>query len=110
MVVDLPRTVGSLSHLLFSLIRHASEGTRDEDPRSKDVAGRDDRSRILKVLLDQHILIVGQGKPTATSQDGAVVLLTPNGQRETRLNGNGITLLDFGGPTDALFGLTLTPT
>lgn len=74
-----------------------------------DVAGQDDRSRTLKILPDQHVLIVGQGKPTATSQDGAVVLLTPNGRRETKLNGNGVTLLDFSGPTDALFGLVLSP-
>ena len=35
MVVDLPRTGCSLSNLLVPLIRHASEGTREEDPRSK---------------------------------------------------------------------------
>ena len=74
-----------------------------------DVAGQDDRSRTLKVLPDQRVLIVGQGKQTATTQEGAVVLLTPNGQRETRLNGNGVALLDFGGVTDALFGLALSP-
>ncbi len=73
-----------------------------------DVAGQDDRSRKLEVLPDQRVLIVGQGKPTATTQDGALVLLTPNGQRDTRLNGNGVALIDFGGPTDALFGLALS--
>jgi uncharacterized delta-60 repeat protein len=74
-----------------------------------DAAGQDDRSRTLKVLPDQRVLIIGQGKPTTTSQDGAVVLLTPNGQRETKLNGNGVALIDFGGATDALFGLALSP-
>ncbi len=74
-----------------------------------DVAGEDDRSRTLKVLPDQRVLILGQGKPTATSQDAAVVLLTPDGQRDTKLNGNGVALLDFGGPTDALFGLAHSP-
>ena len=74
-----------------------------------DVAGEDDRSRTLKVLPDQRVLILGQGKPTATSQDAAVVLLTPDGQRDTKLNGNGVVLLDFGGPTDALFGLAHSP-
>lgn len=73
-----------------------------------DVAGQDDRSRKLEVLPDQRVLIVGQGKPTATTQDGALVLLTPNGQRDRRLNGNGVALIDFGGPTDALFGLALS--
>jgi uncharacterized delta-60 repeat protein len=73
-----------------------------------DVAGQDDRSRVLKILPDQRVLIVGQGKPTSSSQDGAVVLLTANGQREAKLNGNGVVLLDFGGPTDALFGLALS--
>ncbi len=61
-----------------------------------DVAGQDDRSRTLGILPDRRILIVGEGKPTTTSQDGAVVLLTHNGQREIKLNGNGITLFDFG--------------
>lgn len=74
-----------------------------------DVAGQDDRSRTLQILPDQSVLIVGQGKPTATTQDGALVLLTPNGQRDTRLNGNGVVLIDLGGPTDALFGLALSP-
>lgn len=73
-----------------------------------DVASQDDRSRTLKVLPDQRVLIVGQGKQTATTQEGAVVLLTPNGLRERRLNGNGLALIDFGGPTDALFGLALS--
>jgi uncharacterized delta-60 repeat protein len=73
-----------------------------------DVAGQDARSRKLEVLPDQRVLIVGQGKPTAMTQDGALVLLTPNGQRDTRLNGNGVALIDFGGPTDALFGLALS--
>lgn len=35
MVMDAPRTVRSFSDLCRSLIRHASEGTREEDPRSK---------------------------------------------------------------------------
>ena len=74
-----------------------------------DAAGQDDRSRTLKVLPDQRVLIIGQGKPTTTSQDGAVVLLTPNGQPETKLNDNGVALIDFGGATDALFGLALSP-
>lgn len=73
-----------------------------------DVASEDDRSRTLKILPDQRVLIVGQGKQTATTQEGAVVLLTPDGQRETQLNGNGVALIDLGGPTDALFGLTLS--
>lgn len=35
MVMDAPRTVRSFSDLCLSLIQHASEGTREEDPRSK---------------------------------------------------------------------------
>jgi hypothetical protein len=35
MVVDLPRTVRSLTNLIVPLIHHAPEGTRQEDPRSK---------------------------------------------------------------------------
>ena len=42
-----------------------------------DVAGQDIRSRTLQILPDQRVLIVGQGKPTATTQNGALILLTP---------------------------------
>ena len=42
-----------------------------------DVAGQDVRSRTLQILPDQRVLIVGQGKPTATTQNGALILLTP---------------------------------
>lgn len=63
----------------------------------------------MRVLPDQRVLIVGQGKQTATSQDGVVVLLTPIGQRETNLNGNGVVLIDLGGSNDALFELALSP-
>lgn len=73
-----------------------------------DVASQDDRSRTVRVLPDQRVLIVGQGKQTATTQDGVVVLLTPSGHRETKLNGNGVALIDFGGSNDALFGLALS--
>lgn len=34
---------------------------------------------------------------------------TPSGQREIKLNGNGVVLIAFGGPTDARFGLALSP-
>ncbi len=74
-----------------------------------DVAGQDDRSRKLEILPDQRILIVGQGKPLATRQDGALVLLTANGQRDARFNGNGVALFHLGGATDALFGVVTTP-
>lgn len=74
-----------------------------------EIASQDDRSRTLKVLPDRRVLIVGQGKQTVTTQEDAVVLLTPNGQRETKLNGNGVVLLDFGDPTDPFFGLALSP-
>lgn len=62
--------------------RFLSDGTWDKTYGNNgvaviDVAGQDDRSRTLQILPDQGVLIVGQGKPTATTQDGALVLLTP---------------------------------
>ncbi len=74
-----------------------------------DVASQDDRSRTLQILPNQGVLVVGQGKPAATTQDAALVLLTPNGQRDTKLNGNGVALIALGGPTGAPFGLALSP-
>lgn len=35
MVVDLPCTVRSIANPIFPLIRHAPEGTKERDPRSK---------------------------------------------------------------------------
>ena len=95
--------------------RFLSDGTWDKtygnnDVAVIDVAGQDDRSRKVAILPDQRVLIVGQGKPDATTQDGTLVLLTPSDQRDTTLNGNGIALIDLPGPTDALFGLAVTPT
>ena len=103
-----PGTVDIISARFFP------DGTWDKTYGEKgvamiDVAGQDDRSRKVAILPDQRVLIVGQGKPTATAQDGAVVLLTPDGQRDTTLNGNGVVLIDFGSSADALFGLTLSP-
>ncbi|HBH81673.1 MAG TPA: hypothetical protein DDY39_17750, partial [Nitrospira sp.] len=94
--------------------RFLSDGTWDKSYGDAglttiDVTGQDDRSRTVRVLPDQRVLIVGQGKQTATTQDGVVVLLTPSGQRETKLNGNGVALIDLGGSNDALFGLALSP-
>lgn len=94
--------------------RFLSNGSWDQSYGDKgvaviDVAGQDDRSRKLEVLPDGRVLIVGQGKPTASTQDGALVVLSPDGRRDTRLNGNGIALLDLGGSTDALFGVALSP-
>lgn len=73
-----------------------------------DMVGQDDRSRTLQILPDQGVLISGQGKTDGTTQDGDLVLLTPNGHRDTRLNGNGGALIDLGGPPNALFGLALS--
>ena len=103
-----PGTVDSIS------ARFLPDGIWDKTYGEKgvamiDVTGQDDRSRKVAILPDQRVLIVGQGKPTPTTQDGAVVLLTPDGQRDTTLNGNGVALIDFGGSADALVGLTLSP-
>jgi uncharacterized delta-60 repeat protein len=74
-----------------------------------DVAGQDDRSRALKILSDQGVLIVGSGKPDASNMDGLVALLTPNGQRNTAFGTNGVKLVDLGGTLDSFFAVALSP-
>lgn len=70
--------------------RFLSDGTWDKSYRGGglttiDVASQHDRRRAVRILPDQRILIVGQGKQTITTQECVVVLLTPNGQPVVRL-------------------------
>jgi uncharacterized delta-60 repeat protein len=74
-----------------------------------DVAGEDDRGRNLVALPDGRLLVVGSGKPTATSLDAMVVRLTPTGQFDPAFGSSGRKLYDVGGPNDAFFGVAVSP-
>ncbi|MBW3575339.1 MAG: hypothetical protein KY450_10780 [Actinobacteria bacterium] len=73
-----------------------------------DLAGQDDRGRDLVVFPDGRALLVGSGKLTATNLDAVAVMLTPDGQRDPTFDGDGILLVDLGGPADSFFGSART--
>ncbi|MGE3154448.1 MAG: hypothetical protein AB7G48_18035 [Nitrospiraceae bacterium] len=74
-----------------------------------DVAGLSDHTRALRVLSDDSILLVGQSRSTADNYDALVASVLPNGQRNNAFNGTGVRLFDFGGKSDALSGIALSP-
>ncbi len=74
-----------------------------------DVAGFNDNARNVAVLHDNRVLIIGGGRPTTDNVDGMLVMLTPDGQRDTSFAPNGIKLYDLGGPSDFFWGLALSP-
>ena len=73
-----------------------------------DVAGQDDQQPKAINFTGSACLDRGTGKTDGHHTRCRPRLAPPNGQRDARLNGNGVALIDFGGPTDALFGLALS--
>lgn len=74
-----------------------------------DLATEDDRGRDLLVRADGSIAIVGSGKQTAADADAMVVLLSPDGELDRALHGDGIFLTDFGGLADSFYGIAALP-
>lgn len=72
-----------------------------------DLAGEDDRARIVTVLADGRILAAGSGKLDADNVDALVVMLDTDGAPITTFGDNGHVLVDLGGPGDAFFGVTV---
>ena len=74
-----------------------------------DVAGFNDNSRQILVLPDNRVVLNGGGRPTANDVDGAIGVLTPNGQPDVTFAPAGVKLFDLGGPSDFLWGMALSP-
>lgn len=74
-----------------------------------DIAGFGDNSRLLEVLPDNRVLLIGGGRQTASDVDGVVVLLTPDGAPDTSFAPNGWRAFDLGGPADFLWSVALSP-
>ena len=94
--------------------RFTSDGARDKTFGTNglvriDIAGEDDRGRDLVVLADGRILIAGSGKPDATNINAMLVLLDEDGALDATFGTGGILQVDLGGPSDAFFGVALTP-
>jgi uncharacterized delta-60 repeat protein len=74
-----------------------------------DVAGFNDQSRFVLTLPDNRVVLAGGGRPTANNVDGAVGVLTPNGQPDATFSPSGVKLIDLGGANDFLWGVALAP-
>lgn len=74
-----------------------------------DASMQNDNGRALVVLPDERVLMVGGGRPTATNADGMVAVLTKDGKADTTWSPGGYRLFDFGGPSDMLWGVALSP-
>lgn len=74
-----------------------------------DLAGQDDRARNVIVLPDGRIVAVGSGKLTEANVDAMVVLLTEDGEVIGEFGTDGHQLTDLGGPSDAFYGVALSP-
>lgn len=96
-------------------MRLKPDGTRDETYGTGggymrlDIGGFADNSRKLVVLPNDHIVLVGGGRPTAADVDGVVVALTPDGKPDTSFNAKGWQTYDLGGPADFLWGVGVNP-
>ena len=74
-----------------------------------DIGGFGDNSRNLIVLPNDHVILVGGGRPVTDNVDGVVVALTADGKPETTFSATGWKTLDLGGPADFLWGAALSP-
>ncbi len=95
-------------------LRLKPDGTRDTSYGNGglvrlDVGGFGDNSRKLIVLPNDHIVLVGGGRPTSADVDGVVVALTPDGQPDLDFSATGFKTFDLGGPADFLWGVALSP-
>ena len=95
-------------------MRLEANGTRDlsygTDGAVKiDIGGFGDNSRKLLVLPNDHIILVGGGRPVTDNVDGVVVALDQDGKPETTFSASGWKTYDLGGPADFLWGVALSP-
>ncbi len=74
-----------------------------------DIGGFSDNSRKLVVLPNDHVILVGGGRPTTANVDGVVVALDQDGKPETTFSETGWKTFDLGGPADFLWGVGVSP-
>ena len=75
-----------------------------------DIGGFGDNSRKLVVLPNDHIVLVGGGRPVLDKDvDGVVVALDQDGKPETTFSETGWKTFDLGGLSDFLWGVALAP-
>lgn len=58
---------------------------------------------------DDRILVVGSGKKNTLNMDAMIVLLNKDGVPVTSFGEKGVLLSDLGGPSDAWYGIAISP-
>ncbi len=74
-----------------------------------DFGGFADNCRHLSILSDGRVALIGGGRASSGDVDGALAILTPNGQPDTSFAPYGWKLFDFGGVADHLWGIAVAP-
>lgn len=74
-----------------------------------DVAMQNDNGRALAILPDDRVLMVGGARPTATTIDGMIAILTKDGKPDTTWGTGGYRLFDIGGPNDFFWAAAVSP-
>jgi uncharacterized delta-60 repeat protein len=95
-------------------LRLNADGTRDLSYGTNgsvkvDIGGFADNARRILTLPNDHIVIVGGGRPVTDNVDGVVLALTPDGKPETTFSATGWKTYDLGGPADFIWSLALSP-
>jgi uncharacterized delta-60 repeat protein len=81
----------------------------DQGAKRIDIGGFADNCRTLVVLPDNRVLLVGGGRSSMTEIDAAMVLLTEQGQPDTRFGNGGKAIVNLGGASDMLWGAAMNP-
>ena len=74
-----------------------------------DVAMQNDNGRAVAILPDDRVLMVGGARPTATTIDGMVAILSKDGKPDTSWGAGGYRLFDIGGPNDFFWAAAISP-
>ncbi len=68
-----------------------------------------DNCRDLVVLPDDRVVMVGNGRSSASNNEGALVVLTSSGAPDRSFGPNGVRTYDLGGPADAFWDVARAP-
>lgn len=74
-----------------------------------DIGGFADNCRDLVVLPDDRLVMAGNGRSSASNNEGALVVLTATGAPDRSFGPNGVRTYDLGGPADAFWDVARAP-
>ncbi len=98
----------------FLSLRINSQGKLDQSYGTNgytrvDVDGFNDNGRFLAALPDGRVALVGGGRYVATNVDGMIAILNEDGSADQNFAEGGMSLFEFGGENDFLWGAAVSP-